>query len=425
MQPTDQTEEITTLGKWFRSEWCLVLITVGIGIDWLPSVLAASDSAEMAKWSGTKLLVLPGLLCAFIRRPSWVVRPHPLGVAYLLAVGIGGGLGWLAGNVQIWRLVAIVVNGLILLYFLRMRSLCSIKRVLAISFGLSILVPVVQWLTKMGIFYPDVPKSIEEGPDFERIFSLFDTTTIGFAPLLIAASIGGLVFVQGRLMGKLPSVVVCMSVVSFGVSGTILAAQRSGIAAYGASLLAALVLYAMWERRRMAWLLMVGIVLIGTVSISWESLGDVGGSLETRFMDRTGFDEALELRYDGVRTFLSDLMGSLDLTAKGPDSLFRRTGVFPHLLLSEAYYEGGPLFFGVIGVILVRFGIACVFVARSSGRDAKIVGLCLCAFGAGAAIQVSIQTALVLRLLPLILGVGIAAGDIMAIRARFERLRGR
>ena len=414
---------------WMRREWCLVLITTGVGLDWLPAVLASPESPKLDQLSGTKLLILPGLALAFVLRRTWVVKPHPLAVAYLGTLLIGGGMGWLAGNVEVWRLTAVAVNGFILLYFLKLRSLVSIKRILVITFVLSILIPVIQWLTKLGIVAKD---NVEQGPGFERVFSIFDSTTVGFAPLMIAACLGGLIFVHGRRQRVMVNALLAVGIVTLGLTGALLAAQRSGVLAYAATVLIALVLYSISERKRLMWVMKLSVVLVVAVFVAIFCLQDVANSLQARVTDSYALEDAVKLRLGGITTFLSDLLNPLDLVPKGHQSLFDRTGIEPHLLLSEAYYEGGPLFLAAVVAILIRFGLACVALRRSSDATARTIGTCLCAFGCGAAIQLSLQTGLVLRLLPVVLGVGIAAHRIMGSEAgrkrsiaEFAHVRGR
>ncbi len=410
---TTKTQEEPFL-SWICREWCLVLVTMGIGLDWLPSVLSSPESSQIAQLSGTKLIILPGLALAFASRPGWIWKPHVLGVSYLAALLIGGSAGWLAGTVGIWRLIAIGINGLLLLYFLRVRSLISIQRVLAISFALSMLVPAVQWMTRVGIISA---VAIEEGDGFQRVFSIFDSATVGFFPLMIAACLGGLTFIRDRKKQNIGRALAAVSVVSFGLTGSLLAAQRSGVAAYVASFLTALALHVLSERRRPMWILKLSLVLVVAILAGVLLFQDLAGSVIVRFASSTAMDEAKDLRYGGVVQFLSDLSNPFYLAPRGAQSLLDKTGVDPHLLLSEAYYEGGPLFLIALVAILIRFGIACISLVRSTDTTAQAIGRCLFSFGCGAAIQLSVQTGLVLRFLPVALGLGIASHDILQNRA--------
>ena len=65
-----------------KREWLLVVITVGIGIDWFPFLLTGYFP-QLAPLSGTRFVVIPGLALAFLRRPSWLTKPHVIGFAYL------------------------------------------------------------------------------------------------------------------------------------------------------------------------------------------------------------------------------------------------------------------------------------------------------------------------------------------------------
>ncbi|HUL74545.1 MAG TPA: hypothetical protein VLT86_15660 [Vicinamibacterales bacterium] len=396
---------------WLKREWLLVVITTGVAVDWLPWVLSPYVPG-LGPLSGTRLLVLPGLLLAALLTPAWIVRPHVLGVAYLATLLVGGGLGWIADTVELSRLVAIAVNGVVLLYFLSIRSLVSIRRVLALTAALSALVPLVQCLAKLAVIPPDMlaARGVVPVPGDTRIFSIFDSTTVGLVPLTIAASLGGLIFITSARRRTFASAALAVGLIGLGGTSAALAQQRSGVLAYAVSILTALVLYLAAERRHVMWMIKLGAVLCIAAIVGAYYSGGVISRAEERFADTAAYQSARDLRVSGFTTFLADLAASpVNPVPKGHQSLLHRTGVEPHLLLSEAYYEGGPLFLAAIIAILVRFASACLTVLRSGDPNARAVGICLCAFACGAAIQVSLQTALALRLLPLILGVGIAA----------------
>ena len=61
--------------------------------------------------------------------------------------------------------------------------------------------------------------------------------------------------------------------------------------------------------------------------------------------------------------------------------------------------------------------------AWSSDPDARTIGNCLCAFGAGAAIEIMLQTSFGLRIVPLIIGVAIAGERVLRAGARTAPVR--
>ncbi len=408
-----------SLLEWARQEWLLVVITIGVALDWLPWVLTPYVS-HLGTLSGTRLLVLPGLAVACVTQPSWILRPRLLGVVYLLALMVGGGLGWLAGTVETQRLIAISVNGLILLYFLQMRSLVSIRRVLAITFVCSLLVPVVQALTKLGVVTPAMLArlGVVLVPGDDRIFSVFDSTTVGLVPLMIAACLGGLIFIRSRRFRTMLSAVGGVALIGFGVTSALVAQQRSGVIAYAVSALVGLVLFVVFERVRPIWRRHVLLVVAVAVLLPAWYARDWVEPVRARFTDAPAYEGAKDLRLGGLTTFVADLADDpWDPVPKGHQSLLHRAAVEPHLILSEAYYEGGPLFLAAVVAILIKFGASSVSLLRSADGNARTIGACLCAFGCGAAIQVMLQTALALRLIPLVLGVGIAAARIARANA--------
>jgi len=180
-------------------------------------------------------------------------------------------------------------------------------------------------------------------------------------------------------------------------------------------------LYVIWQRKRFLWLL-VGFCLVGVLGA--DAARRVLTPATARFSDEAAYEDAKELRLGGFLTFLSDLSENpVNLVPIGGDSLLTRTGVAPHLLVSEAYYTGGPLFLVVILTLLFKFGTASVRLAWSSDAGARTIGNCLCAFGTGAAIEIMLQTSLGLRIVPLILGVAIAGERILRAGARTTPVR--
>jgi hypothetical protein len=405
---------------WMKREWLLVMVTTGVALDWLPWVLTPY-APQFGPLSGTRLLVLPGLALACVLRPSWILRPHVLGVVYLATILIGGGLGWLGGTVERQRLTAIVVNGLILLYYLQLRPIVSIQRVLWITFAFSILVPVVQCFSKLGIISAEMlaTRGVVPDPGDTRIFSIFDSTTVGLVPLQIAACLGGLIFVRSPKARSLLTVLLALGLIGLGLTSAAFAQQRSGVLAYAASLAVSLPLYIASQRRRLMWMTKIVLAFGIAALLPAYYAGDLLSGVQARFSDAPAYEGAKELRVSGVATFASDLIENpLELVPKGHQSLLHRTGVEPHLLLSEAYYEGGPLFLAAMIAIVIKFGASSIALARSADERNRMVGICLCGFGCGAAVQVAFQTALALRLVPMMLGIGIAAASAVRVQAR-------
>ena len=404
--------------QWMRREWLLVLITVGIGIDWLPFMLTGY-LPQLAPLSGTRFLVLPGLVLAFLRRPSWLTRPHALGFAYLLTIAFGGGLGWMAGTVSTGRLAQVAVNGFVLAYYLQVQSLVSIERALKITCVLSIGVPIIQCLAAVGIITEAWLVSIGATLDIGRVFSIFDTTTPGFIPLMIPACLGGLIFARPDTRHWVLGALLAAALVAFGVTSALVAQQRSGVLAYAISLTTALALYIRWDRRRLLWLL-IGFGLVSVLAA--DTVQRVLTPAAARFSDARALEDAKDLRLRGFLTFLSDFAENpVNLVPIGQDSLLDRTGIAPHLLVSEAYYTGGPLFLAMVLVLLFQFGRASLRLAWSSDARARIIGNVLVAFGTGAAVQIMLQTSLGLRIVPLVIGLAISGERALRTRRWFAR----
>lgn len=401
--------------QWMKREWLLVVITVGIGIDSFPFLLTGYFP-QLAPLSGTRFVVIPGLALAFLRRPSWLTKPHVIGFAYFVTLLIGGGLGWLAGTVSEGRLTTLIVNGVILLYYIDVRSLNSLRHVLAITFVLSIGVPIVQDLAALGILSEAWLQSLGAPPGDGRVFSIFDTTTPGFIPIMIPACLGGLIFLQGRTRRPTVMALLAAALIVFGSTSALVAQQRTGVLAYLVSLFTAVLLYVRRHGKQLVWLL-VGFGLVSVLAA--DTARRVLSPATERFSDAGAYADAKDLRLGGFLMFLSDFSENpFNLVPIGGESLLKRTGVAPHLLVSEAYYSGGPLFLALILALLFKFAQASLRLAWSSDPGARTIGNCLCAFGAGAAIEIMLQTSLGLRIVPLMIGVAIAGERVLRARGR-------
>jgi len=197
------------------------------------------------------------------------------------------------------------------------------------------------------------------------------------------------------------------------------AQQRSGVLAYAISLTTALALYIRWDRRRLLWLL-IGFGLVSVLAA--DTVQRVLTPAAARFSDARALEDAKDLRLRGFLTFLSDFAENpVNLVPIGQDSLLDRTGIAPHLLVSEAYYTGGPLFLAMVLVLLFQFGRASLRLAWSSNARARIIGNVLVAFGTGAAVQIMLQTSLGLRIVPLVIGLAISGERALRTRRWFAR----
>lgn len=406
------------IGAWIKREWLLVAITTGVAIDWLPWILTPLLPG-LGVLSGTRLLVLPALVLDALRRPGWLTRPHVLGVLYLGTCAIGCGLGWLSGTVSTARFVALLINGVLLIYYLDVRSLVSARRVLGIVFAGSLLVPLIQLLTKLGVITTPMLEALGLSLEFSgtRVFSIFDSTTVGFVPLIIPACLGGYLFLppRRRTVGAL---VLAAAIMIFGATSAVVAEQRSGVLAYALSTAVAIGCHLAGQggyARRLLMVGMAGVLALGAGLF----LGGLASEARQRFGDADALEAAKELRLGGVTTFISDLtVDPWNPVPLGHQSLLDRTGVEPHLIFSEAFYEGGLIFLVAVTLVLFKFAAASIRLARSGDPEVRRLGNILSAFGAGAALDVLIQTALGLRLVPLIIGIGIAIDRIARARTR-------
>jgi hypothetical protein len=249
-----------------------------------------------------------------------------------------------------------------------------------------------------------------------RVFSIYDTTSPGFIPIMIPACLGGLVFVSGKPRRPILTAGLAAAAVMFGITSALVAQQRSGVLAYAATLLVAIALHRRAHMRRLVWLL-AGFGLVAVLAA--EDARRAFSPAAERFSDAQALEESRDLRLGSFLVLFSDVADDpFRLVPIGNASVENRTGLAPHLLVSEAYYSGGPLLLGVVLVLLFRFARASLRLALAGEPRARMIGQCLCAFGAGAVVVIMLQTALGLRIIPLMFGVAIAGERLLRARAK-------
>src|SRR5262249_12961248 len=166
----------------------------------------------------------------------------------------------------------------------------------------------IQSLAALGILPEAWLLSLGAPPGDGRVFSIFDTTTPGFNPLMIPACMGGLIFLRGPARRHATvTAVLAAALVAFGITSALVAQQRSGVLAYVISLFTAVLLYFRWHQKHLLWLL-VGFAFVGVVAA--EAGRGVFTPATERFSDAAAYEDAKDLRMRGLLTFLSDFAGN-------------------------------------------------------------------------------------------------------------------
>jgi len=244
------------------------------------------------------------------------------------------------------RLRALMVSALLIAYFQQVRTLADIRAILRLCAFLSVATAIAQHLG-VGGYLEDVQTAVSGDRQVERTFAAGNSSTLGFIPLMAAATLGGvLVWRRGKSPGA-AAAMVAFTILLAGAYAIACAAQRSSAAGFMLSLVLSSFYFLMSQSKRsvivLGSLAIAGALVIG---LAGQQLAARASATVYRFTEDSGaggMAESGAQRMAGLRQFAVDLATQPALLAPGAFSLFSRAGIVPHNVPSEAYYTGGVL----------------------------------------------------------------------------------
>lgn len=381
-----------------RDHLLIILVTVGIVLDWVPGYLIGSNSFLA---SGTKLIIFPLLLFDFIRRPDTYLIPSFGWIfvgAYL--VGVGGGV--IFGTLPQFWMLRLLPSVLILLFYSKRRTIPEIRSILNITLWSALIVPLVYVLASIGI---GPSGNVVETEQFTRIFVGTNKGSFTLLLLIIPASIGGFLLRPSLRKFSLTRHAQYVIFLLLTLWGTLLIGQRAAvITVLGCLVLAWLLGFRLQRGSKTLVFVFLLCILMGLLYPYYvsEEIDAVinSGTIRLRSFD----DMSATKREEAIDIFLSDLW-PLQLVGQGDAEIYQKIKSGPHFLLGEAYYTGGLIMLVTIVLLLWVGGrrVANTWLREREGQAGPIALVLLVMF-LGFLFYMNTHPILNARIVPMMLG---------------------
>jgi len=406
-----------------------IIVTLGIVLDWAPAYFFGIDPQT---FSFTKYLVLPLIAMDVIRRPTLYLSARIMWFAFLLGAGLllGSGGGVFLGTVtakRLWSLLPIVP---VTAYFLTPRSADRIQAILRAAFWSALLVPVSLLLSYFGVIEPSQlsADSDESGAEVVRLLAGTSWSSLGLY-CLICASTGGGAFLYATKVGRGFFKAVGFGLVALmGLAAVIITGQRTSPIAYVVGFAIAVVLFGIAVRRRSPWRMIIATGVLAYLAIVFipNQLEDMSSTFSRRWT-RVAESRDLGIKLDReqiLEEMLSQVREDPRFFPPGMSRLIERSGNGAHILLGEAYFDGGlPLFVAVVVGVLVSLVSATRMLLRSQTETHRATAVVLIAQLIGSIIVTLLNPALHIRLWWMFTGLWIGSGRMLSQRSGVPQAR--
>lgn len=384
-----------------------LVVTLGIVLDWAPSYFLHINAGV---YSFTKFVVTPLILLDMIvRLPTYLRSKAPFyGLIYLIAFLIGVGGGYTIGTISWQRFFELMPTVPILLFYLKRRTRAEVQLVLKYAFYASLLIPISLVLAKLGVLKPSQVEVLNVGGErMTRIWAGAESSTAGLYLLFPAVMLGGLTIRKKAGGASWLGDVVVGAVILLGLVGALLTGQRAAVILYALCLILSMVMNVRGgKNKRFAHLAVVLIILALSGFVLARQMKEVSGTSVHRIvtMNQQGGSN-LTGRMAFYKTIYRDLTTRPQLIAPGDQEMRRKYGEGPHLILGEAYYDGGLLFMIVLFWGIVIGGVRSWKEWKADKRSGPIpTGGMLFLLWFGFFVYLSIDPGLHTRLVYVILG---------------------
>ena len=401
---------------WTYDSVITLIVTLAIMLDWAPSYYLGTSPAL---FSFTKFLVTPIILFDILAKFSSYLRSKAMvyGLIYLTLFMVGVGGGYLYGTISWHRFFELLPTVPILFFYLKRRTRAEVEVVIRYAFYASLLVPVSLVLAKLGILAPSLigqfdPAQVAQfdlhAGDLRRIYAGTSSSETGLFLVFPAVMIGGIAI--RKKLGGLSWVgdAIVGLIILAGLVGALVTAQRAAIFIYILCLVLSLVMnFKSGKGKRIGHIVVVLIMLALAMGLFATQIKKA--SETAMFRLRTTTEEhagsGLSGRTAFYDTLYTDLTTRPHLTAPGSEELFRKFGVGPHLILGEAYYDGGLVLMVVLLWGIVLGGVRALREWRTDRRHGGIpIGGILFLLWLGFFVYLSADPGLHSRLVYMILG---------------------
>jgi hypothetical protein len=404
---TDQAAD-KSLWFWTYRNPVHTLIVALVMLDWVPNLIGIKLGFEADTFTGTKFFVVPMFLAVVIpllrsSRNAYTRTSAWFGV-FAVIIGIVPAVR--SGDAPLGKLLSYMVSALVVVYFQQVGSLSDCRAILRLCVYLTVGDGITQFLAAMG-YLPVL--SNENLLQAGRVFAASNTATVGFIPLIAAATFGGLILTQHRQRGGYLVPLVAFITLIAGAYAILAAAQRSSSIAFLMALVPALWYYVKnGGRRASAYMGVIMLLFVGFVFAERSQLAELISVTEFRFTEGAGHDNveyAKDARMEGLRMFLYELVTEPRLCGQSVEDFAERSGVGDHSVPAEAYFSGG-----VVLLLTLLAGLYKVFnnllhtLLRGRTAADRAMAVSLLILGCVSAFHFMIQTGLLIRAVDMLLG---------------------
>jgi hypothetical protein len=327
-------------------------------LDWAPCYYFGLDDKYFTL---TKLVVLPLIVMDFFIKPASYLsgKDTRYGRIYLFCLLLGAGGGVADGNVAMRRLVELLPTVMILMFYLKIHSRDQVKYVIHAAFIISIVVPINLLLVHKGILSPSDINYLGREGELTRIWAGTTSSTLGLYILFPAATVGGLLLKSSKAKAILTSTILAGFTLIIGFVATILTGQRGVLLVYIIIVISGILIYCSYRKmsyvRRMLLTLFVGAIYL---TVYYGELETMATGLVYRWHESLAdpVTGGIVQRTDFWLVLIRDLMYDPHIIAPGMGSVIGTLGIGSHLILGEAYYDGGLILMLALIYGLVQAG---------------------------------------------------------------------
>ena len=344
-----------------------------------------------------------------VRLPTYLRSKAPFyGLIYLIAFLIGVGGGYTIGTISWQRFFELMPTVPILLFYLKRRTRAEVQLVLKYAFYASLLIPISLVLAKLGVLKPSQVEVLNVGGErMTRIWARSRVEHRWSLPAVSRCHAGGPHDQKESRRRQLARRRCRGSRYPSRSRRSPATGQRAAVILYALCLILSMVMNVRGgKNKRFAHLAVVLIILALSGFVLARQMKEVSGTSVHRIvtMNQQGGSN-LTGRMAFYKTIYRDLTTRPQLIAPGDQEMRRKYGEGPHLILGEAYYDGGLLFMIVLFWGIVIGGVRSWKEWKADKRSGPIpTGGMLFLLWFGFFVYLSIDPGLHTRLVYVILG---------------------
>jgi hypothetical protein len=342
-----------------------ILISLAITLSWFPGYITGVlyDKFGLTRWI-TVPLILISFLIEFKIYIAILIKPVIIGLVLATMIGMGGGVA--TGAVPIKTLLDFIPSLLIFVFYARKRDPKKCRNILISLLIGSWVLCIIITLAGFGLVPSEESVLIKDfySGTFERTFAGVSTTLLGPWVAILVGLLGGSIFCQNGIK-KMVLGPLSLLIVTF---VTLITAQRAiALIAVLGSFMALIGIMIGGNQKtkrdnkiknkiRYTKLSFIFFIIFSILlfMVTKQIISEKTFTLKYRFLAITiSQDYATVQRLDMWSYFIKDLITKPMLIGQGQREFIEYVGTVPHLIIGEAYYNGGILMLAALVIIMV------------------------------------------------------------------------